>query len=509
MIFARAGLLMGACLHHDSVAHHVADPSRRCVTLSPWLKMRPVTSTAREQIAGWATAPGGKPMSRRILLSMALVACLAGRAESAPAAAFSPPARRCQVEVVRPDRGERGARFMAWLRAHPEQAPDSQSFRELLAGPAGAEVLIADIDNDGKDEYVVTTAEGSGGFLGLWVYRPAGHGWTTMEVPEELHHATHEFVDPLSHEATGLVRFCGSTYVALAGGDGPEVWRDAYLWKGGAAQRVCGAAWLEEQRRFFRQLFDHKLFDEAYGFLNGAQASCQPPPDPQLWLWMQSDLALTAHRMGIDRSCLAHIAAAQGSAAATNASPALRKALATNGKLCSGAAARSAARYDFSWLRALAKDSDRQFVFDRRFNRLLSAAVPDLELEDGELFRDVLKARMILPEGIELHGDRYVVMAGCMPHNCGEKGYIWVDLLERRSIVAVDAVFYDAAAAEGSRLRHVVALGSNTIEASEAPRQFWQQLGERLPDSPIHYAGPRGTWQEVEVPGRRGVSARQ
>jgi hypothetical protein len=439
-------------------------------------------------------------MSSRILLTIALVASLAGHAETAPTAAFSPPARRCQVETVHPDRGKRGARFIAWLKAHPQQAPDSLSSSAPLVRPADARVLIADVDNDGEDEYVVITSEGSGGFLGLWVYRPSGDGWTAMEVPKNLFYATHEFVDPLSHEATGLVRFCGSTYVALAGGDGPNPWRDAYLWKGGTARRVCDAAWLEEQRRFFQQLFVQQLFDEAYGFLNGAQASCQPPPDPQLWLWMESDLALTAHRVGFDRSCLAHVAAAQRSAAAASASPALQKALATNARLCSGAAVRSVARYDFSWLRALAKDADRQYVVDRRFNGLLSAAVPDLELEDGELFRDVLKARMFLPQGIELHGDRYVVMAGCMPHNCGAKGYIWVDLREQRSIVAVDAVFYDAAAADKSRLEHVVALGSNTIEASDVPRQFWQQLGDKLTASPIRYAGPRGTWQEIEVP---------
>jgi hypothetical protein len=438
-------------------------------------------------------------MSGRILLMIALVACLAGRAESAPAAAFSPPARRCQVEIVLPARGERGARFLAWLKAHPKQAPDSLSPSALLVRSANERVLIADVDNDGQDEYVVITAEGSGGFLGLGVYRPSGDGWTPMEVPKKLHYATHEFVDPLSHEPTGLVRFCGSTYVVLDGGDGPESWRDAYLWQGGTARRVCDAAWLEEQRRYFQQLFDHQLFDEAYGFLNGAQASCQPPPDPQLWLWMESDLALTAHRVGIDRSCLAHVAAAQRSAAAASASPALQKALGTNARLCSGAA-RSVARYDFSWLRALAKDDGRQYVLDRRLNGLLSAAAPDLELEDGELFRDVLKARIVLPQGIELRDDRYVVMAGCMPHNCDAKGYIWVDLREQRSIVAVDGLFYDPAAADKSRLKHVVALGSNTIEASDVPRQFWQQLGDSLPASPIRYAGPRGTWQEIEVP---------
>lgn len=80
-------------------------------------------------------------MSGRILLTIALVACLVGHAESAPVAAFSAPARRCQVEVVHPERRERGARFLAWLRAHPQNAPDSLSSRALISfadGPTGS-----------------------------------------------------------------------------------------------------------------------------------------------------------------------------------------------------------------------------------------------------------------------------------------------------------------------------------------------------------------------------------
>ena len=64
----------------------------------------------------------------------------------------------------------------------------------------------------------------------------------------------------------------------------------------------------------------------------------------------------------------------------------------------------------------------------------------------------------------------------------------------------IGAVTYAAAAADKSQLKHVVALGSNTIEAADVPRQFWQQIGDRLPASPILYAGPRGTWQEIEIP---------
>jgi hypothetical protein len=430
-------------------------------------------------------------------------------AKVAPAPRASTTARQeCRAEVVRPDRSGRSARFVTWLLSHPEEVPGTASLRNVLAGPKpDLDVLIADIDNDGADEYIVVTSEGSGGYLTLLVYRPSGEGWKREEVPDNLGFLVHGFSDPLAEKAEApLVRFCGQVFVTLAAGEGPNHSRAAYLWQGKRAQLVCDAAWLREQRRFFQTLFDHQLFDQAYGFLNGAQAACEQPADRSIWLSMQNDLALTAYRMGTYSSCLEHVATAQRSPGFASAGEALRTAIATNAALCTAAQSQRTPRYDYSWLRELKRNLDQQFVLDRRFNQLLSAAVPDLKFENGDAFRDVLKLNLYLPEKIDFIGDRYVVLAGCRPHDCGEKGLIWVDLATQRSIAlatAVPAAFFRPSAADstgGAQLADVIAVGSTTIEAPNVPPEFWE-AATLLPDTRVMYAGPSPKWQEIEVPG--------
>jgi hypothetical protein len=448
------------------------------------------------------------------LLGLAAWTAVFGPA-TATAAATAPP-RECRAEVVRPEHSERSARFVAWLKAHPDEAPSGYTFQDLFPEPGSvgggspcglrcsdpAKVFIADVDNDGKDEYLVTTTGGSAGYLVLTVFRAEVEGWTRMEAPQELVHATHPFFDLLANEESLVVRFCGSTYVTLEGGVDVYDWRKAYLWQDGAARPVCDAAWLAEQRRFFQQLFDHRLFDAAYGFLNGAQAACQPPPDRSLWLWMESDLALAAYSMGTYRSCLRHVAAARQSPGFGSAAPALRQALAANDSRCGHALSQAAAaRYDYSWLRKFRGSRDQQFAPDRQGKGLLSAAVPDLEFEGGAAFRDVLAARLGVPQGIEFYSDRYFVLAGCMPHSCDEKGVIWVDLAAQRSIVLIEATLYDKSAYTEPPLKHVVALGSTTIEASDVPQQFWEQVAKVRPGTAVLYAGPDGRWQTIKVPG--------
>ena len=84
---------------------------------------------------------------------------------------------------------------------------------------------------------------------------------------------------------------------------------------------MCDAAWLSEQRRRFQGLFDRGLYDEAHGFLDGVQESCQDEAAPETWLWMQSDLALASYRMGTFDACLGHVAEAEKSRGSSSRAP--------------------------------------------------------------------------------------------------------------------------------------------------------------------------------------------
>jgi len=451
----------------------------------------------------------------------ALVFALLVMADSAPPARAATPAtpasNECRLEVVRPDHGPAAARLVAWLDAHPEAIPGHEALRDVLAkGEQQAEVFIADIDNDGQDEFILTPVEGRVASVDLWVYKRSGDGWIRVEVPEELEEERREYYDPIHQQAMGLVRFCGKTLVVLAGGAGPDPWRQAYLWQRGKVKTLCDVAWLKEQRRFFQELFDGGLFDQAHGMLDGTAGGCLPPPDPALWRWMEADLALTAYRMGTYRTCLEHVTEAEKSTARV-ADPALAKALATDRRRCTTALAAGPAADDYTWLLEFKRKGSRhsQMILDSRFNGLLSAAVPDIKFKDGERFRDVFKLRLGLPGGLTYIGDRSVVLDGCMPHSCSDRAWLWVDFKRQRSIVVTTGGLGEVTPADSG---FALALGSNTIPASQVPTDFWTEMNKTLSaaaggldselsdfaiDQQVIYAGPGGTWQSVAVPRRR------
>jgi hypothetical protein len=407
---------------------------------------------------------------------------------SAPAASAKDPSQsgECRPEVIRPDAGPRSAAFLTWLQAHARQALGDAAYVADGSSVAETRVLIADIDNDGRDEYVLADWEGSGHYLSLWVFDRSGDSWTLRHGPLGEIKMAHDYRGPQMDESQLLVRFCGRVYVSFMGGEAPHYSPATFVWQGGKALPACDTPWLRYQRRTFQGLFDAGRYDDAHGLLDGVQSSCASAADPETWLWMQSDLALTAHRMKAYGDCLDHVTAARKSAAFAKAGPALRKALSANAALCAGAKTKTARSsrpsYDFTWLMAeVERRPDQQLVLDPRFDGLLSAIVPEWKLEDGKTLRDALKLAVWLPDPAEVVADRYLVITGCEPHNCGNRGLIWIDAVARRSIVSIGEL-----------------LASTTIDAADVPQEFWDKA--RVDDGDLDYVGPSGSRTRIRRP---------
>jgi hypothetical protein len=202
---------------------------------------------------------------------------------------------------------------------------------------------------------------------------------------------------------------------------------------------------------------------------------------------MRSDLALTAHRMRAFNQCLEHVKAAEKSAAYERGGEAVQKALATNASLCREAQERAARRaapdYDYSWLRdELLRDPDQQIVLDARFDGVLSAIVPEAKI-GAQSLRDALKRSVWLPQPAEfLAGNRYLVYSGCEPHNCENRGTIWIDFQSKKSVVSTGGV-----------------LASMTVAPSEIPAEFWEHvhLGSGFD---MDYIGAGGKTTRIRVP---------
>lgn len=397
----------------------------------------------------------------------------------------------CTHEVIRPEKSVRTRAFLEWLKAHAEETLDQFAFR--LEGPSvpNLDVYIADVDNDGADEYVFPLHEGSGGYLYLWVFRRAGTGWSlAKDVPfADRIEGAHDYSGPLMKESELLVRFCGRTFISFAGGDIPNYYPETYIWERGAWRLVCDTPWLEYQRRVFKGLFDDRRYDPAHVLLDGVQRLCQSAAAPDTWLWMQSDLALASYRMKAFNTCLEHVRSAENAPAFARAPASLRKAVSTNAALCEAGRknliAGAGSRYDVAWLKAAVKrDPGVQLVLDRRFDGLLAAIVPDARLENGQSLRSALKLSIWLPDPAQLIEGRYIVLRGCEPHNCENKGVIWLDTATRQAIGMTAGT-----------------LASTTTGASRIPWQFWQHV--ELPAGiTMDYVDRAGVKKEVTVPER-------
>jgi hypothetical protein len=401
------------------------------------------------------------------------------------------PAAGCGSEPVRAETGERRERFVTWLRRHRLEQREPGARAADPGAFAGYRVYVVDIDNDGADEYVLTDEDvpntNPQAFIMnilLEVYRPSAGGWTEVATPFDA--VTEIYTDPVTEKPSPLlVRFCGKTYLTDDGGTAQSSFRETLLWQGGDLKPVCDAAWIAEQRRYFQNIFDHRLYHDAQTFLDGVLRSCGKTADAPSWMWMHSDLALTAYRIGRMRTCLAHVEAARTRLRQTGASVTLRRALDANAALCGAALGRPPAPYDFSWLRELRAHPERQIVFDRRFAGLLLAVAPDARLEEsGEALPDALRLALWVPEEIQIIDDRYVVLSGWEPHNAGNAGYVWIDLVTRQSLVYL----------------HVGdVLASTTLDLASVPPRAWQQL-PLLAGQEARFLGPDGKWVGIHVP---------
>ncbi len=377
-----------------------------------------------------------------MLAAWLLIAALDSAAGAAPTA-------HCTLEAVAPVKGKKDEAIGRWLEEKAEDLEPGETDLRLFKR------YLVDLDGDGKDDLVFVGSQGSGGYLDLHVFHPTKDGWEEALSPlddQSLAAAT-DYFDPTTGTRQPLVRFCGKVYLTTLDGRSPNWSRAAWSWDGKIAHRVCDAAWMDEQRRAFRKLFDAGHYDEAHGFLDGAQESCRSAMSPTTWLWMQSDLALTAHRMGTEADCLEHIRAAKEGPEFAQASPAVQKALETNAELCrTGGSAKSPP--DFRWLLELESDSPKQFVLDDRFDRVLTAIVPDVKIA-GEALRDTLKNQLFLPDAVKVTDHRYVTLTGCRPHDCGSKGLAWIDTESGKSAIAVNGMIASTTLAPGDLTREL------------------------------------------------------
>jgi hypothetical protein len=338
------------------------------------------------------------------------------------------------------------------------------------------DAYLVDISNDGNPKYVFTRSEGSMGYLGLAIFEKSGGGFkfVTDELPKPAAITTDgpwyswEYINQLTHKPELFVELCGKTYLSINNGTYQDPIREIFIWERAGIRRACTTEWAAVHRKFFNQLYEKQNFEAASSYLRGVLDACGMDFPREQRISMENDEALAAFKKGDPASCLMTLTRVKADKEFQLLPQELKSAVTHNEKLCShkaeaDQAAGNAGQYDYSWLLNFKGKTTNDVFWDRRFNGLLSAVVPNAKssysADPGAMKAD-LKARLGGPPGdIEIKAGRYLVLSACMAHSCGDKGMIWIDTQKKRSALAI-----------GSNASVTVA--SRSIKTGELPAEL-------------------------------------
>lgn len=349
---------------------------------------------------------------------------------------------------------------------------------------------IIDINNDGKKEYVFVSHIGCEGFE-LDIFVENDKKIEKLEMPYFC--AELEYFNPLTKQCELFVEAQGKIYICADSGDT----RDIYLWQANNLIAVCDNFWIKQQRLLFNDLFKEKKYRKALFLLKNFEETCRTKIDPQIDLWIRNDIALVALKAGHPFTCWKILQEIQGDTAYAHASAKLIHAIKTNEKLCQTAIEQekttgSKGKYDYHWLLSYKGKSNNYIVFDDRFDSLLAAIIPDIEIDQFHgnwpfyslssiYLRKDIWYRLVGPEqDVTITANRYVTFSGSFCHSAGEKGMVWCDIKNQISC-----------AVTGSKCSHYtdydpVRIFSRSLHRGELPKEFLDSLKNWIAAAQIH-----------------------
>jgi uncharacterized protein YecT (DUF1311 family) len=129
-----------------------------------------------------------------------------------------------------------------------------------------------------------------------------------------------------------------------------------------------------------------------------------------------------------------------------------------------------------SWLLTYAGKSTNELIWDHRAASLIHASLP------AALAGNVEAALGGPPDPVIVSGQRYVSMSACLPHACGEKGFLWVDTQTGTALGADADCSY---ARKGTARPCAVMLGSMSLSHEGIPAEAVQALRAWMADQNI------------------------
>lgn len=201
-------------------------------------------------------------------------------------------------------------------------------------------LFIADVNNDGKEEYVWITTSGTGHSETIdSIYRKEGIKFVPapflpgFEPPansgDKFDHGV--IADPFITEVCGKI-----TLNFINSPRSPVEYKKRYKWEDGQFARLCSPSAIEDTRKIFKNSLKSENYENALSYLDEFRRACATQLQGETLQWILSDLALAAYKSAAPERCLTYIAQAEGDQTFATSSEKVKKALAYNRGLCEG-----------------------------------------------------------------------------------------------------------------------------------------------------------------------------
>jgi hypothetical protein len=404
------------------------------------------------------------------------------------------------AEILKAASNEQLESFRNWAK---HINPESPNYDEWMQYADKTTIYFADVDNDGNSEYLVEYSSGSGAFTNLVLYRSTKDGFKSDGyVPPAPENAgdmwySWEYLNPITEDTELLTRVCGKVYFSFTGGE-LDLFpgRDSYIWENGKTAAACNADWIEYSRGIFKKLYDRKDYVNASDFLRSVADQCEGKIDASQRAWIYNDLAITQFHLGDSARCQDYAAKAKADPNALDANKVLKQAIETNESLCKNAD-KEFKLPNFDWLLDASLQNTNQVVISKKFDELLTAVVPNVDVVRGSVKLDLHGP----PNEKDVSQNRYVMLSACMAHNCEEKGMLWVDTTAKIGIFALNNTPIKTTDA------NCYSLGSRNITAKKIPDEFWKAFlnWEAAPVSDDNcgtFIDASGKTEEISLPAR-------
>lgn len=158
--------------------------------------------------------------------------------------------------------------------------------------------------------------------------------------------------------------------------------------------------------------------------------------------------------------------------------------------VCHGLAAASSP----SWLLDFAGKSTNALIWDKRTAGLIRESLP------AGLAGRVTDALGGPPDPVRVSAQRYVWVSACVPHSCGDKGFLWVDTQTGHALGANADCKYSG---QGQPWLCAIALGSASLTQEAIPPEALQALRAWMTDQDlvpksITFAGSDGVRTQLD-----------